>query len=385
MSLSETRPEPGPEPGPDPSEMCSPQPRPSGPSRLGRRVSSARSLASVAAVLTLMLAAVPLVSGAPWSGVGVALGRVPWVDLTVLATLWAAGLLAHTFTLTAALPRLTHRRALTLSLTGSAVSNVLPFGGAVGIALNYRMTRSWGFDRGAFAVYTLVTNVWDVLVKLCLPAAALAWLLLSGSLVVGHLVSATVVATAALVVLSLVGVAALSSARVTGLIGVTVDRTIRVMLRAARIRRDVRIGDHLVQVRVESLSVITTAWPRLTAGMLAYTASLAVLLWGCLHVVGAAITPSQVFAGFALERVLTLVGVTPGGAGVVEVGLSGLLVLLGGDPVASVTGVLLYRAFTYGLEIPVGGVGLAAWLWTHRQRRPTTAGVPQDPAFEAAA
>ena len=67
------------------------------------------------------------------------------LQLVALVALWALGLLSHTVTLTAALPTLTHRRALTLSLTGSAVANVLPLGGAAGIALNYRMTRHWGF------------------------------------------------------------------------------------------------------------------------------------------------------------------------------------------------------------------------------------------------
>ena len=139
-----------------------------------------RSLLSIAGVATLLVLVVPLVAGAPWGQVVAALTSVPVLELGGLALLWIAGLYAHTFTLTAALPRLTHRRALALSLTGSAVSNVLPFGGAAGIALNYRMTRTWGFDRPAFAAYTVVTNVWDILVKLCLPALALAGLVLSG-------------------------------------------------------------------------------------------------------------------------------------------------------------------------------------------------------------
>jgi hypothetical protein len=29
----------------------------------------------------------------------------------------------------------------------------------------------------------------------------------------------------------------------------------------------------------------------------------------------------------------------------------------------------LYRLFVFGLEIPVGGVGLFAWLWRQRQQR----------------
>ena len=64
----------------------------------------------------------------------------------------------HTFVLTAALPRLTHRRALTLSLTGSAVSNLVPMGGALGIGLNYWMTRHWGFSKPAFTSPVIVSS-----------------------------------------------------------------------------------------------------------------------------------------------------------------------------------------------------------------------------------
>jgi uncharacterized membrane protein YbhN (UPF0104 family) len=49
--------------------------------------------------------------------------------------------------------------------------------------------------------------------------------------------------------------------------------------------------------------------------------------------------------------------------------MTALLVGLGGDPVITVAGVLLYRLFVFGLEIPVGGVGLFAWLWRQRKLR----------------
>jgi uncharacterized membrane protein YbhN (UPF0104 family) len=328
-----------------------------------------RSLLSIAGVAVLLGLAVPLVAGAPWGQVVAALTTVPVLELAALALLWIAGLFAHTFTLTAALPRLTHRRALTLSLTGSAVSNVLPFGGAAGIALNYRMTRTWGFDRPAFAAYTVVTNVWDVLVKLCLPALALAGLVLSGQATAGRLVAEATLATGLLALFALVGAVVLASDRAAVAVGAWVDRVLAALLRLARARHEVRAGAALLRVRAECRSLVRTGWPRLTTGVVVYTGSLALLLWGCLHVTGAGLPLAVVFAGFALERVLTLTGITPGGAGIVEVGLSGLLIAAGGDPVGTVAGALLYRAFTYGLEIPVGGVGLAAWLWSHRGGR----------------
>ena len=94
--------------------------------------------------------------------------------------LWATGLFVYSFVLTAALPGLSRQRALNLNLTGSAVANVLPFGGAAGMSLNYLMMRSWGFSTAGFSAYTLITNVWSVLLKLALPAVALTALLVSG-------------------------------------------------------------------------------------------------------------------------------------------------------------------------------------------------------------
>ena len=326
-----------------------------------------RALLSVAAVGVLLVLVVPLVAGAPWSQVAAALSAVSTLELLALLLLWAGGLVAHTFTLTAALPRLTHRRALALSLTGSAVANVLPFGGAAGVALNYRMTRTWGFDRPAFAAYTVVTNVWDVLVKLCLPALALAAVVLTGHATQGNLVAEAALATGALATVALLGAVVLASDTVAVGMGRAVDRAAAALLRAAGSHRRPRVGTALVRVREECRILVRRGWPRLTSGVVVYTCSLAVLLWGCLHVTGAGVVPVLVFAGFALERVLTLTGITPGGAGVVEVGLTGLLIAAGGDPVGTVAGVLLYRVFTYGLEIPVGGVGLAAWLWSHRR------------------
>ena len=82
---------------------------------------------------------------------------------------------------------------------------------------------------------------------------------------------------------------------------------------------------------------------------------------------------TPVLVGFVGERLLTMAGLTPGGAGIVEVGLSGLLIAGGGVPLAVVTAVLLYRLFTYGLEIPVGGLGVAAWQSQRRRHLVGTA------------
>ena len=54
--------------------------------------------------------------------------------------------------------------------------------------------------------------------------------------------------------------------------------------------------------------------------------------------------------------------ITPGAVGFVEAGTAAALIALGGHSAAVAAGVLLYRAFTFAVEIPVGGTWLLGWL-----------------------
>lgn len=293
--------------------------------------------------VAMLVLALPVVSGTPWSAVIAAVESVPARAVALLLVLWLAGLLAHTVTLTAALPGLTHRRALLLSLTGSAVANVLPLGGAAGVALNYRMTRRWGFSPAGFASYTVVSNLWDVLAKLVLPALLLP-LVLSGLPVGPGLGRAIMAAAIALPLL----------AALAGLL-------------IAHPRAVARLGERVERVRAAAAAVVADAWGRLSAGVAVYTLLLFALLEACLRVTGAAVPWHVVLVAFCAERLATLVGLTPGGLGLVEVGLAGALMLAPGADAAGVAaGVLVYRALTFGLEIPVGGLLLAGWTWHQR-------------------
>lgn len=333
-----------------------------------------RYLAGILLAVALLALALPAVSGVSLTAVEAVVTSLPVRMLALLVVLWIGGLALHTVTLTAALPRLTHRRALTLSLTGSAVANVLPLGGAAGVALNYRMVRGWGFSRQQFATYTIVTNVWDVLAKLVLVLVALPVLAMTSSVVQGQWFQAVVTLSVVVALVLATTVVALASPVAAARLGRLGDAVAR------RFRRSTDLEGAMVDVQAGVGRVVRSSWLRLSLGMALYLGSLGLLLGACLWLTGAGVSPVVVLAALAVERMLTLAGLTPGGAGIVEVGLSGVLLVLGGDPAGVVAGVLLYRALTFGLEIPVGGAGLAAWLWSRRR-----AGQPVEVAEERAA
>lgn len=333
------------------------------------RIRVVKLVLSVGVAAAALLWALPRTSGVGWSQIGEAVAGLSAGELVLVTLVWLAGLWVHTLALTAAMPGLSSARAFFLNLTGSAVSNLLPLGGAAGTVANYTMSRAWGFTSSAFARWALVTNIWDTLAKLVLPGVALCWLAVAGIDGGGTLTQAAGVG-ALLLVAAVLGVRALVSgdgaARALGRLA---DRVVRAVGRP--LPQPGGYAAWAVRLRGDSADLVAGAWGRLTMGKAAYAAFQAALLWLCLASIGTAPGAAVVFAAFAVERLLSMLVVTPGATGFVEVGMTGLLVGLGTDPVTAAAGVLVYRAVTVGLEIPVGGIGLL-WWWV--LRRPARSG-----------
>jgi putative heme transporter len=306
--------------------------------------------------------------GASWSAAWHLIANLPWLWLVGLAVVWLLGLCVHTVVLTASMPGLSHRRALTLNLSGSAVSNVLPLGGVAGTALNLGMVRAWGHSSLEFARFVVVSKAWDVIAKLFMPLVAIAALLAWGVLDVGRssvlwLAAGLAGAVAAgLVIAALLG-------RATPLL-----RVVGALERPGRwcLRRLGREPGASWTAAVAALldgadRLVRRRWAELSWGMTAYWLLQGALLWLCLFAVGAHLPVPIVLAGLVTERVLTLLALTPGGAGLVETGAIAVLIALGTDPTAALAGILLFRGFVFVAEIPVGGLTAALWLVTRRR------------------
>jgi putative heme transporter len=303
------------------------------------------------------------VAGVSWRDVAAVLRAVTLRDLVLLALIWLGGLGIYSVVLAAALPGLGLRRSLLLNLSGSAVANVVPLGGAAATALNWRMVRTWGHSNLAFVAFCVLTNALDVLTKLLLPlVGVLAFVL----------VSLHVPTVLWLVAASCAGVllAALAALRVMathsgGADGASAG-TSRWRVLARRSLRD--SGE-----RIRALMVL--GWARLLSGSAAYIAAQVALLFVSLRSVGLDVPLTVVIMAAAIERLGTLIPLTPGGTGVAEIGTIAWLVATGLDPVQAVAGVLLYRVFLVVMEIPLGGVLLAGWAWLQRSSpRHTAAG-----------
>jgi uncharacterized protein (TIRG00374 family) len=290
------------------------------------------------------------VAGVSWGSVLGVLGGVTAWQLGLLALIWLGGLGIYSLVLSAALPGLGVRRSLLLNLSGSAVANVVPLGGAVATAMNWRMARTWGHTDGAFAAYCLLTNVLDVLTKLVLPMVAVATLV-ALSMHVPPVLWAMTAGCAVVILVALLVRAVLSRRRSGAEPDAGWLRSLRALVQESGGRMREVLSDH---------------WQRLLSASIGYVAAQVVLLYVSLHAVGLAAPVGIVLTAAAIERLGTLVPLTPGGTGVAEVGTIAWLVAAGLNPVAVVAGVLLYRVFLIVMEIPLGGALLAAWVWGQR-------------------
>jgi len=325
-------------------------------------------------VMTVLIFAfaIPAITGSKYSEIFGELRLLTMAQFTLLFVVWFLVMYTYTGVLTSALPGLSHPQALVVNFSGSAVSNVVPFGGAVGVGATYAMTMSWGFEAPAVTLAVLVTGIWNVFSKLGLPVVALLILVVAGEATAGLVAPALIGLTllvAGIVVLALI----LRSEQLASRIGVLAERIGRSLYRVVRRPAPTTWRERVLDFRHKSIHLLRSRWLRITAWMLVYNAGQFVLLLLCVRVLGTDTHDLgwvEVLAAFAFANVLTTIAITPSGVGFVEAGAVAALIAFGGPEAASAAAVFLFRGFTYLMEIPLGAVGWVVWGTRRSWRRP---------------
>ena len=263
----------------------------------------------------------------------------------------------------AALPGLSYRNAFVLSMSSSASTYLAPGGPAVGVALSYGMLRSWGFRRQDVTLAVALTGTWNQLVMLGLPSVALALLTIEGE---HHALLKTValIGLGVFVIAAASYAAGLSSrrlARWSGNLSARIASWIKRLFGRAPVSWT---GETFAGFRAQAVKLLRRRWPYLTAATLAGQLTVFVVMLACLRVFD--VPPGQVtvieaFASWSLVRLLGSIPITPGGLGIVELGLTTALVGFGGGNAQVVTAVLVYRFLTIVPTLLLGLLTGATW------------------------
>jgi uncharacterized membrane protein YbhN (UPF0104 family) len=138
----------------------------------------------------------------------------------------------------------------------------------------------------------------------------------------------------------------------------------RGVIKRPPVERD--FGEVATTFRLSIVDTVRRVWFWLTLEMIGRQAIVCAMLLISLRAVGvpdSAITPAEALAVYAGVRIITFLGLTPGGIGISEaLYISGLSLMTNGSYETQITaGVFVFRIFTYLLPLPTGAVTYVIW------------------------
>jgi uncharacterized protein (TIRG00374 family) len=279
--------------------------------------------------------------------------------LTELDAIWFAFAVvlqvAH-FTCTIALQRIALRTkawfsVTTSQLSGNAISLIVPGGAAFGAATQFRMLAASGNDAATAVAGLTAFSLLGIGGLLALPIFVLP-AILAGAPIDSGLEHAALLGIGAFVLFAGFGAAVLVLDGPLRWAGRVVQS---VRNRLLRKRTPITgLSDRLVFERNRIREVLGERWKAamlLSSGRLAFDYG---TLLATIRATGIKPNPSLVLLAYAVAGLLALIPITPGGLGIVEAGLSALLILAGVPGGDAVVATLAYRIISYWLPIFVG-------------------------------
>ena len=308
--------------------------------------------------------------GEVWSAVR----AMTWLEVLTLASLAVWNQATYLLVEVSARPGLRYGEAMKITQSSTAMSNTLPGGAALGAGLQIAMYTSYGFARPDIAISLALTGIWNTFAKLAMPIAALSLLSIGGhgdrslflASMVGVLVLLGAIAAFAVVLRSDQGASA---------VGKGLGAVFSYFARLAHRSGPKDWAEALAGFRQRTVALLSRRWVPLTAATLVSHISLYLVLLLTLRHVGVpndSVSWQEALAAFAFVRLLSALPITPGGIGVVELGLVAALVAAGGPEAPVVAAVLVYRLLTFVLPIPVGVASYFLWQREAARRKPVT-------------
>ena len=302
---------------------------------------------------------------ASYRSVWASIQAMAWPQVLLIATAATASMVSYWIMICSVLPSIRLREAAVVNLGSNAVANTLPAGGALAMGVSWAMLSSWGVSTKDYVLYTLVSGIWNVFVRLGLPVLALLVMVTASQPQAGLIAAATV--GVALLATAAAGLRLLLRSESFAIrAGNALQRALAIACRLVRRRPPSDVPGSLLGFRDRAAGLLAARGWRITVTTVATQLALWLVLLACLR--GTGLSQSQVpwqtsLAAFAFVGLLTALPITPGGIGITELGLVGILAA-GADPRVSAqvtAAVLLYRAVTYLPPIPLGAAACLVW------------------------
>lgn len=250
-------------------------------------------------------------------------------------------------------PGLSWRVAICSHLTGHAVGRLLPGGGALGNACQFRMLTVAGLDAATAGSALTVVSLLTTGLVFALPVFAVPAILLGH--VPAGLSAAALYGTLVFLALAVSGLLLAFANWPPRMVGAVLDW----VLARFSYRVPGGLAAVLLQRRNEIRSALGRRWQLATLAAAGKSGLDCLALMVALTATGQGPRPVLVLLAYVAATLLSMVPITPGGLGFVEAGLVGMLVVAGVPPGSAALATLAYRLVAYWLPMPVG---LPAWF-----------------------
>jgi len=261
------------------------------------------------------------------------------------------------------IPRLGFLGGLRVTQASTALISVVPGGAPMGMAISFGMLRSRNIPTRQAGLGVALTGLWNQLAILLFPLAALALVVAQGGLP-GPLEWAAGVGVAVAVAVVVPVAVSLASPRHLRFLGERLAPLAAFAGRLAGRRPAAWSGENLLALRAEAVTLVRERWLALSLTTLANLLTGYLVLELSLRAVGIGLgelSLAESFAAWSLGRLLGSAPITPGGLGVVELGLVGMLVGFAGHDSQVVAGVLIYRFLSLVPTLVLGGIAGLTW------------------------
>ena len=304
-----------------------------------------------------------------------------WPRLSTLDPWWViaviAAEIAH-FICTFAMQRLVLRTkawfpVVTSLLAGNAVTLIMPGGAAAGAAVQFRMLAASGQATTSAVGGLAASALLGVGGLLALPAIALP-VILAGAPSSRGLVNAAIFGAVVFAAFAAFGAVLLAYDAPLRWAGRRAQHLRNLILR----KREPLDGfdETLLAQRNDIREALGRQWWQailLSAGRLAFDY---LCLLAALQATGSRPRPSLILVAYALAGVIRMIPLTPGGLGIVEASLTGLLMLADVNSSQAALATLAYRMASYWLPLFAGPVAYGLFLIRYRERTDLPAGEP---------
>jgi len=280
------------------------------------------------------------------------------VIATVLLYLFAYG-----FPFKAATPGLKFWRSEQVNQAAFAISNGVPAGGAVGLAVQYGMLTSFGVTPTASTAAITAVSIWSTFISLGFPILGVVALTLAGG--ENSYTTIGLLGLGILIVAIVLFVLVMRSEKLAIALGHLGNKMINPLRGRIKALATLDLVPPLTKFRTDMYDLLKARWGALTAAQIAVSLTQFLILYVALRGVQGWDEPGTsmiaAFAAFGISQIMLMVPITPGGLGTVDALMITILVSLGASKGDATAADLVWRAASYVPQVVVGIGCLVGW------------------------